>query len=179
MPYLWSMPIIIWITICSGSLFRLLQKSTSKLDWRRRIHMALDIVSISCTFTWHVTFPFLWALAVACGQCSKSELLYLFTSLYLSCDHSFPLLFDSVNVHLIQHITWFFTQARGMNYLHHCSPPIIHRDLKSSNLLVDKNWTVKVADFGLSRIKHETYLTSKSGKGTVLYLTLIDFNLLF
>eukprot|EP00250_Pteridium_aquilinum_P014196 c21837_g1_i2 orf=605-3484(-) len=56
--------------------------------------------------------------------------------------------------------------ARGMNYLHHCNPPIVHRDLKSSNLLVDKNWTVKVADFGLSRIKHATYLTTKSGKGT-------------
>ncbi|CAL9179574.1 unnamed protein product [Musa hybrid cultivar] len=82
-----------------GSLFRLLQRNTTKLDWRRRVHMALDI-------------------------------------------------------------------ARGMNYLHHCSPPIIHRDLKSSNLLVDRNWTVKVGDFGLSRLKHETYLTTKSGKGT-------------
>ncbi|XP_042471985.1 probable serine/threonine-protein kinase DDB_G0282963 [Zingiber officinale] len=56
--------------------------------------------------------------------------------------------------------------ARGMNYLHHSNPIIIHRDLKSSNLLVDKNWTVKVGDFGLSRLKHETYLTTKSGKGT-------------
>ncbi|XP_076956617.1 uncharacterized protein LOC143631878 isoform X2 [Bidens hawaiensis] len=56
--------------------------------------------------------------------------------------------------------------ARGMNYLHHCNPPIVHRDLKSSNLLVDKNWTVKVGDFGLSRIKHQTYLNTKSGKGT-------------
>lgn len=56
--------------------------------------------------------------------------------------------------------------ARGMNYLHRCNPPIVHRDLKSSNLLVDKNLTVKVADFGLSRIKHETFLTTKSGKGT-------------
>ncbi|XP_010464244.1 PREDICTED: uncharacterized protein LOC104744834 [Camelina sativa] len=56
--------------------------------------------------------------------------------------------------------------ARGMNYLHRCSPPIMHRDLKSSNLLVDRDWTVKVANFGLSRIKHETYLTTKSGKGT-------------
>ncbi|KAK6137524.1 hypothetical protein DH2020_028777 [Rehmannia glutinosa] len=33
--------------------------------------------------------------------------------------------------------------ARGMNYLHHRNPPIVHRDLKSSNLLVDKSWTVK------------------------------------
>uniref|UniRef100_A0A0E0BM55 non-specific serine/threonine protein kinase n=1 Tax=Oryza glumipatula TaxID=40148 RepID=A0A0E0BM55_9ORYZ len=56
--------------------------------------------------------------------------------------------------------------ARGMNYLHNSSPPIVHRDLKSSNLLVDKNWTVKVADFGLSRLKLETFLTTKTGKGT-------------
>jgi len=31
-----------------------------------------------------------------------------------------------------------------MNYLHNCSPVIVHRDLKSPNLLVDKNWVVKV-----------------------------------
>lgn len=31
-----------------------------------------------------------------------------------------------------------------MNYLHRRNPPIVHRDLKSSNLLVDKTWTVKV-----------------------------------
>ncbi|MCL7051475.1 hypothetical protein MKW94_009223 [Papaver nudicaule] len=56
--------------------------------------------------------------------------------------------------------------ARGMNYLHHCKPPIVHRDLKSSNLLVDKKWTVKVGDFGLSRLKHATYLTTIIGRGT-------------
>ncbi|RZC89072.1 hypothetical protein C5167_030763 [Papaver somniferum] len=54
--------------------------------------------------------------------------------------------------------------ARGMSYLHLCNPPIVHRDLKSSNLLVDKNWTV--GDFVLSRIKHATFLTTKSGNGT-------------
>ncbi|XP_048565693.1 probable serine/threonine-protein kinase DDB_G0267686 [Triticum urartu] len=56
--------------------------------------------------------------------------------------------------------------ARGMNYLHTSIPTIVHRDLKSPNLLVDKNWNVKVADFGLSRLKLETFLTTKTGKGT-------------
>ncbi|KAI3468785.1 hypothetical protein Pfo_025448 [Paulownia fortunei] len=56
--------------------------------------------------------------------------------------------------------------ARGMNYLHHRKPPIVHRDLKSSNLLVDKSWTVKVGDFGLSKLKYATFLTAKSGRGT-------------
>jgi len=37
-----------------------------------------------------------------------------------------------------------FFQAKGMNYLHSSHPTIVHRDLKSPNLLVDKNWVVKV-----------------------------------
>ncbi|XP_054780376.1 probable serine/threonine-protein kinase SIS8 isoform X2 [Prosopis cineraria] len=56
--------------------------------------------------------------------------------------------------------------ARGMNYLHNCSPMIVHRDLKSPNLLVDKNWVLKVCDFGLSRMKHSTFLSSRSTAGT-------------
>lgn len=42
--------------------------------------------------------------------------------------------------------------AKGMAYLHLRTPAIIHRDLKSHNLLVDENWKVKVCDFGLSKI---------------------------
>ncbi|XP_030490801.2 probable serine/threonine-protein kinase SIS8 isoform X2 [Cannabis sativa] len=56
--------------------------------------------------------------------------------------------------------------AKGMNYLHTSHPTIVHRDLKSPNLLVDKNWVVKVCDFGLSRMKHHTFLSSKSTAGT-------------
>ena len=51
--------------------------------------------------------------------------------------------------------------VRGMNYLHQQSPPIVHRDLKSHNLLVDSHWTVKVCDFGLSRItEHNQTMTA-------------------
>ncbi|KAK6940253.1 Serine-threonine/tyrosine-protein kinase, catalytic domain, partial [Dillenia turbinata] len=56
--------------------------------------------------------------------------------------------------------------AKGVNYLHNLSPPIVHWDLKSPNLLVDKNWTVKVCDFGLSRFKANTVISSKSVAGT-------------
>jgi Protein tyrosine and serine/threonine kinase len=41
--------------------------------------------------------------------------------------------------------------AKGMLYLHTRSPPIVHRDLKSPNLLVDGLWHIKVSDFNLSR----------------------------
>ncbi|KAL0036873.1 hypothetical protein WJX77_003215 [Trebouxia sp. C0004] len=40
--------------------------------------------------------------------------------------------------------------AKGMLQLHSHKPPILHRDLKSPNLLVDKHWRVKVTDFNLS-----------------------------
>ncbi|KAL8264162.1 hypothetical protein R6Q59_022292 [Mikania micrantha] len=56
--------------------------------------------------------------------------------------------------------------AKGMNYLHTSNPVIVHRDLKTPNLLVDKNWVVKVCDFGMSRMKHHTFLSSKSTAGT-------------
>ncbi|CAM8940309.1 unnamed protein product [Rhodiola kirilowii] len=43
--------------------------------------------------------------------------------------------------------------ARAIAYLHHdCSPKIIHRDIKSSNILIDENLEPRVSDFGLAKL---------------------------
>uniref|UniRef100_A0A6N2MD48 Protein kinase domain-containing protein n=1 Tax=Salix viminalis TaxID=40686 RepID=A0A6N2MD48_SALVM len=43
--------------------------------------------------------------------------------------------------------------AKGLEYLHeHVNPPVIHRDFKSSNILLDRNLHAKVSDFGLAKL---------------------------
>ncbi|XP_016451088.1 receptor-like serine/threonine-protein kinase At1g78530 isoform X2 [Nicotiana tabacum] len=43
--------------------------------------------------------------------------------------------------------------ARGLSYLHHdCIPHVIHRDIKSSNILLDHNMEARVSDFGLATL---------------------------
>ncbi|DBA00609.1 TPA: hypothetical protein N0F65_007738 [Lagenidium giganteum] len=46
-----------------------------------------------------------------------------------------------------------YDTARGMKYLHQFRRPILHRDLKSPNLLVQKDYSIKITDFGLARVK--------------------------
>ncbi|CAN4097974.1 unnamed protein product [Withania somnifera] len=43
--------------------------------------------------------------------------------------------------------------AKGIAYLHHdCYPPIIHRDIKSTNILLDEDYEAKVSDFGVAKV---------------------------
>ncbi|KAL7146432.1 hypothetical protein ABFS83_06G040700 [Erythranthe nasuta] len=46
--------------------------------------------------------------------------------------------------------------AKGLEYLHHyCDPPIIHGDIKPSNILLDRGFNAKIGDLGLARFKVE------------------------
>ncbi|XP_065846970.1 probable serine/threonine-protein kinase PIX13 [Euphorbia lathyris] len=59
--------------------------------------------------------------------------------------------------------------ARGLAYLHTGDVPIVHRDFKSSNVLLDKLYNAKIADFGLASLAGKAY--SGSGiAGTVGYM---------
>lgn len=52
--------------------------------------------------------------------------------------------------------------SKGMNYLHQNN--IIHRDLKTANLLMDENELVKVADFGVARVQTQSgVMTAETG----------------
>ncbi|TDH73158.1 uncharacterized protein CCR75_009133 [Bremia lactucae] len=42
--------------------------------------------------------------------------------------------------------------ARGLLYLHSADPPLVHGQLKSTNILVDDSWNAKLADFGTQRV---------------------------
>ncbi|GLT81292.1 hypothetical protein SLA2020_526830 [Shorea laevis] len=47
--------------------------------------------------------------------------------------------------------------AKGLCYLHHdCSPLILHRDVKSNNILLNSDYEAHVADFGLAKFLHDT-----------------------
>lgn len=61
--------------------------------------------------------------------------------------------------------------SRGIEYLHNYAVPhIIHRDIKSSNILLDANWTARVSDFGLSLHGPAPPNASMKTAGTVGYM---------
>lgn len=63
--------------------------------------------------------------------------------------------------------------ARGLCFLHHsCIPHIIHRDMKSSNVLLDKSLEARVSDFGMARLINalDTHLSVSTLAGTPGYV---------
>ncbi|KAM3197964.1 hypothetical protein ACQJBY_073205 [Aegilops geniculata] len=63
--------------------------------------------------------------------------------------------------------------ARGLEYLHHsCNTRIVHFDIKPQNILLDKDFSPKVADFGLAKLCHtkESKLSTTGARGTIGFI---------
>ncbi|XP_022685045.1 serine/threonine-protein kinase STY46 isoform X2 [Setaria italica] len=87
------------------------------------------------------------------GSCTKPPQFYIVTEC-MSRGSLFDFLHNEHNVlDLPAVLKYALDVCRGMSYLH--QKGIIHRDLKSANLLLGKDHVVKVADFGLARFQDE------------------------
>ena len=84
-----------------------------------------------------------------------------------------------IDINYERKISFAMDSARGMHFLHTLEPPRIHRDLKSDNLLVSRDWIVKVADFGLGRTvsgkirKHERQQTRRKNRSALQNISLL------
>uniref|UniRef100_UPI00398E8343 receptor-interacting serine/threonine-protein kinase 2 isoform X2 n=1 Tax=Pristiophorus japonicus TaxID=55135 RepID=UPI00398E8343 len=82
---------------------------------------------------------------------------------------TYPTLPWSLRLRILYEITL------GVNFLHNMNPPLLHHDLKAQNILLDAEFHVKIADFGLSKWRRLTMskssgLKSPTAGGTIIYM---------
>lgn len=85
-----------------------------------------------------------------CAEKGQHMLVYVYMSKGNLASHLYGDIKESLSWDLRVYIA--LDVARGLEYLHDGAvPPVIHRDIKSSNILLDQTMRARVADFGLSR----------------------------
>ncbi|KAK8505843.1 hypothetical protein V6N12_042868 [Hibiscus sabdariffa] len=96
------------------------------------------------------------------GACTKPPNLYIVTE-FMSGGSVYDYLHKQKGVFKLPSVLKVAIDvSKGMNYLHQNN--IIHRDLKAPNLLMDENEVVKVADFGVARVKAQSgVMTAETG----------------
>jgi NIMA (never in mitosis gene a)-related kinase 1/4/5 len=65
-------------------------------------------------------------------------------------------------------VNWFFELAISIKYMH--EKKILHRDIKTSNIFITRDGTIKIGDFGISKVLDNTYSIAKTVVGTPYYM---------
>ncbi|KAI3520226.1 hypothetical protein L1887_09515 [Cichorium endivia] len=107
-----------------------------------------------------------------CQEEGKDILVYEFMHNGTLKEHLYGPLAKEQRIKWIKRLEIAQESAKGIEYLHTgCVPSIIHRDLKTSNILLDNNMKAKVSDFGLSKLAVDgTSHVSSIVRGTLGYL---------
>ncbi|KAL5155335.1 putative LRR receptor-like serine/threonine-protein kinase [Glycine soja] len=107
-----------------------------------------------------------------CRDEENSMLVYEFMHNGTLKEHLYGPLVHGRSINWIKRLEIAEDAAKGIEYLHTgCVPVVIHRDLKSSNILLDKHMRAKVSDFGLSKLAVDGVShVSSIVRGTVGYL---------
>ncbi|KAL7614882.1 hypothetical protein Lser_V15G06506 [Lactuca serriola] len=108
------------------------------------------------------------------GYCDKNDekiLVYEFAS-----NKSLDLHLNNKDLTWVPRLKICIGVARGLAYLHNpagTKQRVLHRDIKSSNILLDENWNAKIADLGLSKFgpanQPYTFVISNNIAGTIGY----------
>eukprot|EP00253_Pinus_taeda_P020782 PITA_20782 len=108
-----------------------------------------------------------------CNETDQVMLIYEHMSGGSLRDHLYGSSAENSDLNWKRRLKIALDAAQGLEYLHvGCTPKIIHRDIKTANILLDSNFNGKLADFGLSRMATDVAAThvTTAVKGTFGYL---------
>lgn len=106
------------------------------------------------------------------GACFTPGHLMIVTDYLAKGDLEDMLLNKNISLSMVTRMRMALDVAHGMNWLHCSNPPIIHRDLKTKNLLVGEDNQIKICDFGLSQLKQAEFERdpTNGAKGTPIWM---------
>ncbi|CAG2164902.1 unnamed protein product [Oppiella nova] len=98
-------------------------------------------------------------------ECDLNVLIESMKKIFKSKDNVEPNHFEYfVSYHIFHEI------AQGVHYIHTQTPPIMHRDLKPTNILMASDGSLKLGDFGLAKVRDKGSVTHTAGVGSERFI---------